>query len=241
MMRFLKEEYVRPVRRGPSTAASLLVHCGLIILAVLATNPPPGLVSLWELANRVYYLAPPARAAASDESAGHLQYAVGAPTGPGSGFARSPTPTVEPAARLLVTSQPGDLGTDLMASVEARRSLGTDSVFTVIDVDSAAATDPTSAAPVYPEALRVLNIEGSVQVQYIVDSTGVADSTSLVVVRASRKEFATAVRQALPYMHFIPARIGPRRVSQLVAQDFNFRIERVQVDSAAVRRKKPPM
>ena len=228
MMRLWREEYSRPIRRGPSTAMSVVVHCGLIFLAVLATNPPPGLVSLWELANRVYYLAPPARTAASDESAEHVQYVDSAPVGLGSGFARSLVPTGEPPTRKVVFSQPGDLGIELVAIEESHRSRGTDSVFTLVEVDSAVATDPTSAAPTYPEAMRKLGIEGFVQVRYIVDSTGLADSSSLVIVRASREEFALAVRQALPYMHFIPARIGPQRVSQLVAQDFNFRIERTE-------------
>jgi Gram-negative bacterial TonB protein C-terminal len=241
MMRFWREEYLRPVRRGPSTVTSVVVHFGLIFLAVLATNPPPGLVSLWEMANRVYYLAPPARTATTEESAERMQYVDAAPVGLGSGFERSKVPTGEPT-RQLTFSQPGDLGTELAASAESRRSRGTDSVFTLIEVDSAVATDPMSAAPTYPEAMRQLGIEGSVQVRYIVDSTGLADSSSLVVVRASREDFALAVRQALPYMHFIAATIGPKRVSQLVIQDFNFKIERQKTDTVVARAsgKKPP-
>lgn len=239
MMRLWREEYSRPERRGPSTATSVVVHCGLIFFAVLATNPPPGLVSLWELANRVYYLAPPTRTAAAEESAERMRYADAAPVGLGSGFERSLVPTSEPTRKLTFT-QPGDLGTELVATAESQRSRGTDSVFTLVEVDSAVATDPMSAAPTYPEAMRQRGIEGSVQVRYVVDSTGLADSSSLVIVRASREDFALAVRQALPYMHFIAAKIGPKHVSQLVVQDFNFRIERLKLDTMAVPRKKPP-
>jgi TonB family protein len=216
---------------------SVVVHCALIFLAVLATNPPAGLVSLWELANRVYYLAPPPRTTNTEESKQHLQYADAAPVGSGSGFERALAG--EPTRKLTVR-QPGDLGTDLAASAESRRSRGTDSVFTFVEVDSAVTTDPMSAAPTYPEAMRQLGVEGSVEVSYVVDSTGLADSSSIVIVRASREEFALAVRQALPYMHFIPAKIGPKRVSQLVMQSFNFKIERQKTDTVPAPKKKPP-
>ena len=238
MMRLWREEYTRPVRRGPSTAMSVVVHGTLIVLAVIATNPPPSLMSLWELANRIYYIAPPSRIAASDAGIAQLKYAEFAPIGPGSGFARSPVPTGEPNRRELVFGPPGDLGTELFSKAESHRVRGSDSVFSVVDVDSAVTTDPTSAAPQYPEALRKLGVEGFVQVRYVVDSTGLADPSSLEVVSATRFEFAMAVRSALPGMHFNPARIGVRRVRQLVVQDFNFRIEKPKVDSVVAR--KPP-
>jgi hypothetical protein len=239
MMRLWREEYSRPIHRGPSTAMSVVVHCGLIFLAVLATNPPPGLVSLWELANRVYYLAPTPRAVTAEESKERLQYVDGGPVGSGSGFERA---LIGEPTRKLTFSKSGDLGTDLTSSAESHRSRGTDSVFTLVEVDSAVTTDPMSAAPTYPEAMRQLGIEGLVEVSYIVDSTGLADSASVVIVRASREEFALAVRQALPYMHFIAAKIGPKRVSQLVIQSFSFKIERPKIDSAAPPpKKKPPL
>lgn len=236
MMRLWREEYSRPIRRGPSTAMSVVVHGALIFLAVLATNPPPGLVSLWELANRVYYLVPPTRTATAEESKERLQYVDAGPVGSGSGFERALNAE---RTRKLTVAQPGDLGTDLAPSAESHRSRGTDSVFTRVEVDSAVATDPMSAAPTYPEAMRQLGIEGSVEVSYVVDSTGLADSSSVIIVHASREEFALAVRQALPYMHFMAAKIGAKRVSQLVIQNFNFKIERPKTDSVAMP-KKPP-
>jgi hypothetical protein len=218
---------------------SVVVHCGLIFLAVLATNPPPGLVSLWELANRVYYLAPTPRTVTAEESTQGLEYVDGGPVGQGSGFERALTG--EPTRKLML-AQPGDLGTDLATSSESRRSRGTDSVFTLVEVDSAVTADPMSAAPTYPEAMRQMGIEGLVEVSYIVDSTGLADSSSVVIVRASREEFALAVRQALPYMHFIAAKIGPKRVSQLVIQSFSFKIERQKLDTTPpTAKKKPPL
>src|ERR1051326_5347123 len=95
MMRFWRDEYSRTERRAPGTITSIGVHCVLILLAVLATNPPPGLESLWNLANRVYYLPPPSQVSPSPEQTAQLKYAEIAPTGLGAGFARSPVPMAE--------------------------------------------------------------------------------------------------------------------------------------------------
>lgn len=242
MMRFWREEYSRHERRAPSTMMSVGVHCVLILLAVLATNPPPGLESLWQLANRVYYMPPPIRLAASPDQVPQLKYSEIAPVGAGAGFARSPIPSGQNDKSVLTFNVPGDLGADLNASAASRQHRGLDSVFTVVDVDSVVTTDPSSAAPDYPEALRKLGVEGTVQAEYVVDSTGVADPTSLHIISATRLEFALAVRNALPGMHFHPARIGPRRVRQLVVQEFAFKIQRVAADTTAtVKTGKPPV
>ena len=147
LMRYWKEEYVRPIHRGPSTAMSVVVHSGLIVLAVIATNPPDGLVqSLYELANRVVYVAPPPRMASTDGNLKRLQFVDAGPIGLGSGFARAPLPGPERNSEQLVfTPTPGDMGTDLVASLGARRFRGLDSVFTIVDVDSAGDIDSCDA------------------------------------------------------------------------------------------------
>jgi hypothetical protein len=68
-------------------------------------------------------------------------------------------------------------------------------------------------------------MQGSVTTQYVVDTTGFADTTSLKIMRSTHQEFADAVRAALPYMRFFPAKVGSKKVRQLVEQEFSFRIE----------------
>lgn len=240
MLQLWREEYIRPVRRGSSLATSIVVHSILITAAVIATKPPAGLVSsLFEWVNRVIYIAPPVRTPNVSASEGRLKFVDGAPEGSGSGFARSSQPGTDRTTEQIVFASTGDLGTDLKPSMESQRVQGMDSVFTVVEVDSAATTDPTSAAPAYPAALLALGVEGYAQVQYVVDSTGLADPSTLTVVKATRVEFAVAVREALPLMHFTPAKMGARRVRQLVEQQFNFRITKVPGDTLKPA-KKPP-
>jgi outer membrane biosynthesis protein TonB len=237
MMKLWREEYTRPDQRAAGTAMSIVVHAAVITLAVLATNPPEGFVQgLYQLANKVIYVAPPAKAPATEGSKEQLKYEEGAPEGEGTGFARGPVGSEIEKKSVLLSPQPGDLGTEKAATVESRQYASYDTVFTIAEVDSAVAVDPTSSAPAYPPALLKLGVEGSVMVRYVVDSLGHADLSTLQIVRASRIEFAVAVREALPLMRFTPAKMGPKAVPQLVEQPFNFRIQKP--DTVGV--KKPP-
>jgi len=100
-----------------------------------------------------------------------------------------------------------------------------DSVMTVLQVDSAAARYDDSAAPPYPPKMLEKRIEGSVGIQYVVDTTGRADTTSVVILSATHEEFASSVKKTLPLMHFRPAVMSGRKVRQLVQQLFAFRID----------------
>jgi TonB family protein len=115
---------------------------------------------------------------------------------------------------------------------------GRDSVYSLVEVDSMVVRDPMSAAPAYPEDMRQKGLEGSAIVQYVVDTTGRADMLSFKVLRSTNTSFATAVREALPQMRYTPAKIGERRVRQLVEQEFSFKLEQA-VSQSAKRKAKP--
>jgi len=85
--------------------------------------------------------------------------------------------------------------------------------------------------------LLTAHIMGSVSARYVVDTTGFADTASFEVMKSTNPEFTTAVREALPYMRFTPAKIGSVKVRQLVEQQFSFKI----TDTATVAppKKKP--
>jgi len=99
-------------------------------------------------------------------------------------------------------------------------------VLTEIEVDSAVKRYEWSAAPDYPIAMLQRNIEGAAFVVYVVDTLGIADTTSFKVVRATHDEFVEAVRTAMPKMRFRPAILGGSKVRQLVQQNFAFKIQR---------------
>lgn len=114
----------------------------------------------------------------------------------------------------LVTSAPSDSG-------EATTS----PVYLEAELDQPVERDPTSAGPTYPEQLRSKNVEGEVIAEWIVDTTGRADTTSFRIVESTHPLFTTSVRDILPAMNFRPAELMGRRVRQLVRQQFRFVIQ----------------
>jgi TonB family protein len=80
--------------------------------------------------------------------------------------------------------------------------------------------------PDYPPALRSSGIEGSVAAEFVVTESGRADVGSLRIISATNDAFAESIRRALPRMRFRAAKIGNRRVPQLVRQSFVFRLDR---------------
>lgn len=107
-----------------------------------------------------------------------------------------------------------------------------ETALTEIEVDSTVVRDPTSAAPVYPPELLAKNIEGSTFVNYVVDTTGRVDVSTITVVRSSHAEFSKSVRAALAMMKFQPAVQSSQRVRQWVQQNFAFRIVRPEPAAA---------
>jgi TonB family protein len=83
-----------------------------------------------------------------------------------------------------------------------------------------------SGAPRFPDLLRQAGVEGEVLVQFVVDTTGAADPTSFRVLKSTHELFSDAVRSALPTLKFNAARVGGRKVKQLVQQPFTFAINR---------------
>lgn len=101
-----------------------------------------------------------------------------------------------------------------------------DGVYTRETVDKFVVMAPGTVGPSYPEMLRAAGVDGTVLAQFIVDTLGRADLSTLVFVESAHPLFSDAVRRALPRVRFLPAESGGRRVRQLVKQPFRFGIEK---------------
>jgi hypothetical protein len=245
MMRLWLDSYARPSFVASSATLSVAAHAVIIVAWVVATLPPPGMPSDG-VANRTYpsYVPPPNREQGSVGSRESIRYIALDREGPGTGdgprtvgderpkvtdptIGRAPIDSVEtPAAPLVAGNE--------------------DSVFTMIDVDSAVARSANSAAPEYPPALLTAHVMGFVAARYVVDTTGLADPASFEVLQSTNPAFVESVREALPGMRFKPAKIGPMKVKQLVEQTFSFRIDDSALKTpvapapAASAKRKPP-
>jgi hypothetical protein len=223
MLTVWKTSYSRPQRLANAVLLSGATHAALIALWVMTTLPP-ATMDRDSVANRLFYIPPPDRAPrvhGSTETIHYLKLGDGFGMGPGMRSVDENTSFTKPEQSKKSGSTPP---VDSVATPPGNTEEKSDSVYTVLEVDSAVVRSQSSAAPAYPLELLKKNVEGSVIARYIVDTTGFADTTSLEVIRATNSEFAVAVREALPYMRFSPAKVAGRKVRQLVEQGFGFKI-----------------
>ncbi len=215
--------YQTKQRAAPRIGAtiSVIAHALLVAAAIGGTRRPAAVPGN-SLYNRVYYLPPPNARPRRPFSEEHIEYVALSLPGPlaGSGTRTTTSPPNDES----IAESGGSRGRDYATTPNESLVPGTDSVYNEVDVDSVAIRFLWSAAPQYPAELLRKHVQGAVRVQYVVDTSGYADTTSFRVVLATDTGFAAAVRAALPRMRFSPAMIGSKRVRQLVEQDFTFRI-----------------
>jgi hypothetical protein len=224
-MRLWFDSYVVRATLIGAGVISIVVHTALIATWIFETLPTQGL-SVESIANHVFYIPPPDRIPTQGGARAAVRFLIGAPEGDGSGKGVRTVGNSAPT----VAAPAGDQAKDSITAEEIPATVGEDSVYSILDVDTAVVRLAKSAAPAYPLKLLQQHVMGYVNARYTVDTTGFADTTSFIVLQATNPEFITAVRDALPYMRFQPAKIGPAKVRQLVEQQFSFRIA---VDSSA--------
>ena len=78
--------------------------------------------------------------------------------------------------------------------------------------------------PRYPPALRAIGIEGVVEMEFVVDTTGRADVATARVITSPDERFTAAVRSALRDTRFVPGRYHGRAVRTLVRRAFRFEL-----------------
>ena len=228
--RLLEHEGRAPLRGGVGApVVSVLAHAVVIgggVVASLGAPPRP----LAESFSSVAFFLPRDRVAGTRARATAITYVPVASSAGREGAAGRPA---APGPAPVAVAAPGPDAPAPSAPLEPEPA--GDSVMTALEVDSAAARYDDSAAPPYPASLLERKLEGTVGIQYVVDTTGQADTTSVQVLSATHEDFAASVRATLPRMRFRPAVMNGRKVRQLVQQLFAFRI-----DTGRVAAPRPP-
>lgn len=233
MMRLWLSTYAERPRIGSSAMVSAVIHGAIIAATVVGTLGAPQRLEEKIEEARVQFLPPPDRVLASSGASETLHF-FALPAHAGDGLGRAVAARVKPGDG-QVAPRVDDGSRPVIVPVRSAAIPG-DSVVSALDVDSTVMRYPESAAPGYPPNLLAKDVEGEVVTTYVVDTTGYADTTSLVVVSATDTEFARSVREALPYMRFRPALLRNRKVRQLVSQTFLFRITRPARDTTAIKK-----
>ena len=84
----------------------------------------------------------------------------------------------------------------------------------------------SSGKPRYPESLRQAGVDGSVLIQFTVDTLGRVDMQSVKVLKSTHDMFTDAVRQSLGAFRFKPAEVNGKRVPALAQMPFEFHLSR---------------
>jgi hypothetical protein len=221
MMRTWVRTNVGKIVLGAATV-SVVTHLAIITWWVVATLPSAD-VAKNGIANHIFYIPPPDRVPTQPGSGESIHYVTLDQPGYGSGDG----PRMMGDARPTTPAAPGGKKNDSVDSVSAEPvapTTGKDSVYSVLEVETAVVRSTRSAAPAYPLKLLESHVQGFVNARYVVDTTGFADTASFRVLDATNKGFIDAVKDALPYMRFSPAKIGSVKVRQLVQQQFSFKI-----------------
>jgi protein TonB len=229
-------ESKRTKKRSPGTAAfSIGLHAGLIGLAVWATanaairNEKPKAEKIEFVQVKKDEPPPPKK----EPPPPPKDVTVAPP--PPKGFQVLQAPPIVPVKipdidlSKKVTNEADFSGKGVAGGVAKGVVGGTgpvsnDQTYFEFQVEKPAAAVSGSASPQYPETLRSAGIEGEVDAQFVVDTTGRADPSSLKITKATNDLFSAAVKSALPRMKFYPAEIGGHKVKQLVQQPFTFSI-----------------
>ncbi|MEO7042976.1 MAG: TonB family protein [Gemmatimonadaceae bacterium] len=111
-----------------------------------------------------------------------------------------------------------------MANAQSSASASA-TIYEAKDVDVGATLMAGNSGPVYPQSLRSLGVGGKVMAQFIIDSTGMVDTTSIQTDADGKSLFAVSVREALAKMRFVPAQKAGHKVSEEVLQSFVFKAE----------------
>lgn len=122
----------------------------------------------------------------------------------------------------LLTGVFGDGVHNVIKNINPPTFDGEDISFETFDLDTI--PRPISqTAPPYPASLKRAHIEGSVEVVFVVTSTG--GVRNIRITSATHREFVDSVRHTLQRWNFEPGKIDNKAVNTRVRQRFDFTVE----------------
>jgi protein TonB len=142
----------------------------------------------------------------------------------------APLPDFQPQDTELEIGERVDLGDDVLR-LGIGRSASSSALATRYHaydesgVDHMATPDPANPKPRYPSRMRTRGLETRFIVYFVVDTTGVIDTTTVELPAAVERDFMTAVTEVMVRWHFVPAELAGRRVRQMVMQPFVFQMQ----------------
>lgn len=204
------------ITSGIAAILTSTVTHGVLLLLVLWRTGPGVVREFNQVLPALYLYAPDRQPSTPRETRFPFELTRGVREG-----SDLPSPHSQPGGEVIPARTEQKLG----VPPPGRTTIRIDSVFSAIAVDSEVVRYP-SAAPIYPKDLLEGGVEGSVDAEFVVDTTGKVDLETVKILTSPHDEFSTSVQTALGGALFRPAWRNLRKVRQLVRQRFSFRIYR---------------
>jgi hypothetical protein len=230
MLTHLPESARRPTRNRLGLATSAVIHTALIAAALTTTARAVQSRPRAVLITRPIYVpvqsTPPASHSLTTSSAS-THFSI--PT--------LPTPNIPTSLPSIPTPGPGlpSLDTTWTSSPPASHGSAhpqlSGTPLTAATVDAPVAVIGSAPTPRYPSQLRDAGVTAHLTMQFIVDTTGHVEPTSIHSTSAdidppALDAFTAEITTALLHTHYHPATVSNHPVRQLVAQEFIFAIQR---------------
>jgi protein TonB len=208
-------------------AVSIALHAGLITVAVYATaNAGEVRPSLPHESGTVIYTSPPTE---THRTSGGAPQHVSPPATPrllfrkivvpGTAIPRIEVPFTDTWAENVFVNGPAGSDTRSVTGTSGPES---GEPMLAAQVDKPAMARDGNPIPKYPSLLESSRVEGSVLVQFVVDTLGRAEMSTFAVLQSSNELFARSLQEALPRWRFYPAEAGGRKVKQIVQLPLRF-------------------
>lgn len=214
-------------RRAGPRAVAVLLHLALVAGATMIARPAPGPTRPVQVDSVVLF--PPTldpspsrtRDAGTEKVRGPVPFR--APEVPVPELPAPRTPGPVPAAgvgTILAGAIQWPGGSNARVAVQPENG---SQVLLAAEVDEAAVV-LTQGRPVYPPRLSTLGISGRVVLEFVVDSAGNVEGSSVRIVESTLAEFEPAAKAAIAASRFRAARVRGQAVRQLVRQAVSFRV-----------------
>lgn len=228
----LIESKTKRQRSASQTAISLVVHGVLVFGAIKATQGVAETIADRPVDTTMVFLRPPEPAPQVETPP--PQDVIVSANPPPKGFQTVVAPTDIPKEipPVDLNQRPFDPKDFTGKGVEGGVAAGVTGGTGPVDLDvqvytQAELDDPVQAInqpqPRYPPVMQSAGISGTVDVQFIVDTTGHVENNSLKILNSSHKAFEEPAKEAIVKSVFRPARFKGTPVRQLVQQRLSFK------------------
>jgi periplasmic protein TonB len=228
----LIESKQKSKRTVGQTAVSVLVHAALIFAAVKATQGVAETMSNRPVDTTMVFLKPPEPPPPPPEQPPPDVVVAANPPPKGFQTVVAPTDIPKDIPPIDLSEKPFDpkdfTGKGIEGGIAKGIPGGTGPVVSGEVFLEAQLDDPVQPisipTPRYPPVLQSAGIAGSVDLQYVVDTTGHAEPGSFKVLKTTHPAFVEPAKEAITKGVFKPAKFKGQPVRQLVQQRISFKV-----------------